>query len=177
MVVVRPAPEGEGGGDPLVQRSFADMAEALNGSETNSIPASYFNNVLSAGDSADIFDSTNLTLAKATTIVRDSNLTEANRTEICILKTRTIGFWVSCSDLNTARDTLAGCGTQSAGLSFGGSTVSYSAVTEEYNGSSWSGGGALSTARSYLSGCGTQSAGLSFGGYALGYSAVTEAYW
>jgi hypothetical protein len=36
--------------------------------------------------------------------------------------------------------------------------------TEEYNGTSWSTGGALITARFSLAGAGTQSAGLAFGG-------------
>jgi len=36
---------------------------------------------------------------------------------------------------------------------------------EEYNGSSWSAGGALSTARYWLAGAGTQNAGLAFGGF------------
>ena len=84
------------------------------------------------------------------------------------------GTWSSGGNLATARRYLAGCGTQSAGLSFGG--YGPSAVTEEYNGTSWSAGGNLATARYYLAGCGTQSAGLSFGGYDGYRSAVTEEY-
>jgi hypothetical protein len=34
----------------------------------------------------------------------------------------------------TARNYLAGCGTQTAGLAFGGRTPSQSAATEEYTG-------------------------------------------
>ena len=86
------------------------------------------------------------------------------------------GVWSSGGDLNTARHNLAGCGTQSAGLSFGGDTGRYSNKTEEYNGTSWSSGGDLNTARDGLAGCGTQSAGLSFGGYDGSFSAVTEEY-
>jgi hypothetical protein len=37
--------------------------------------------------------------------------------------------------------------------------------TEEYNGATWSTGGALSTARKQLAGAGTQTAGLAIGGY------------
>jgi hypothetical protein len=35
---------------------------------------------------------------------------------------------------------------------------------EEYNGSTWTAGGAINTARSELGGAGTQTAGLAFGG-------------
>ena len=86
------------------------------------------------------------------------------------------GTWSAGGSLSTARRGLAGCGTQSAGLSFAGHDGSVSAITEEYNGTSWSAGGSLSTARYYLAGCGTQSAGLSFGGYTGSNSAITEEY-
>jgi hypothetical protein len=57
----------------------------------------------------------------------------------------------------------------------GGTDGSYSNVTEEYNGTSWSSGGNLGTARGYFAGCGTQSAGLCMGGMP-GVSNVTEEY-
>ena len=41
--------------------------------------------------------------------------------------------WSSCNDLATVRRYLAGCGTQSSGLSFGGNSGSYTSTTEEYN--------------------------------------------
>lgn len=48
--------------------------------------------------------------------------------------------WVTSNGLNTARYELGGCGsTQSSSLSIGGNTGSYSNVTEEYDGISWSG--------------------------------------
>ena len=59
---------------------------------------------------------------------------------------------------------MAGCGTQTAGLSFGGYVSTWQNRTEEYNGSSWCTAGNLLTARQWLAGCGTQTAGLSFGG-------------
>ena len=40
--------------------------------------------------------------------------------------------------MNTARQALGGAGTQTAGLGFGGYTSTLVAITEEYNGSSWS---------------------------------------
>jgi len=84
--------------------------------------------------------------------------------------------WSAGGNLATKRYKLAGAGTQTAGLSFGGSTGSYSAITEEYDGAAWSAGGNLNTARRDLAGAGTQTAGLSFGGYIGSYSAITEEY-
>jgi len=74
--------------------------------------------------------------------------------------------WTFGGDLNTARDVLGGCGTQTAGLSFGGRDVlgATSSGTEEYDGASWTASNNLNTARWGLGGVGTQSAGLSFGG-------------
>ena len=86
------------------------------------------------------------------------------------------GTWSSGGNLSTASQALAGCGTQTAGLSFGGTTGSVSNVTEEYNGSAWSSGGNLATARHSLGGAGTQSAALSFGGATPSVSNVTEEY-
>jgi len=42
------------------------------------------------------------------------------------------GVWSAGGNLSTARNGLAGCGTQSAGLSFGGYASSTSNITEEY---------------------------------------------
>jgi|TARA_R100001244_G_scaffold84426_1_gene64962 hypothetical protein len=70
--------------------------------------------------------------------------------------------WATGGNLGTGRNYLAGCGTQTAGLSFGGSGPS--AVTEEYDGSAWTAGGALGTARARLAGAGTQTVALGFGG-------------
>jgi hypothetical protein len=85
-----------------------------------------------------------------------------------------LGVWSSGGDLGTGRVGLAGAGTQSEGLSFGGGFLS---KTEEYNGTSWSAGGDLSTDRDGLGGAGTQTAGLSFGGYdAPTVLGVTEEY-
>jgi hypothetical protein len=84
--------------------------------------------------------------------------------------------WASSGNLNTARRHLAGSGTQNAALSFGGTTGSYSATTEKFNGSTWSSTGNLNTARYGLAGSGTQNAALSFGGITSSYSAVTEKF-
>ncbi|WP_246517334.1 hypothetical protein [Clostridium aciditolerans] len=86
--------------------------------------------------------------------------------------------WVNNpSGLNTARTTSAGCGTQDAGLSFGGNpNNNYSNVTEKFNGNTWNSAGNLNTARDTLAGCGTQDAGLSFGGYNGSYLNITEKF-
>jgi hypothetical protein len=58
---------------------------------------------------------------------------------------------------------LAGAGTQTAALGFGGYTPSpFVATSASYNGSSWTGTPSLNTARYALGGAGTQTAALSF---------------
>ena len=76
------------------------------------------------------------------------------------------GAWSSGGALITARNSLAGSGTQNAGLAFGGYSPGFStrSCTEEYDGTSWATSGALITARCELAGAGTQNAGLAFGG-------------
>jgi hypothetical protein len=54
--------------------------------------------------------------------------------------------------MNTARFDLAGAGTQTAGLAFGGDTPVRSAATEEYNGATWTQCKSFNTARSSLGG-------------------------
>jgi len=97
-------------------------------------------------------------------------------TDIVIESWISLRVWLNSGDLNTARFDLAGAGSQTAGLSFGGYTTTYVNTTEEYNGSSWSSGGALATARQGLGGCGTQTAGLSFGGFDGSNKAAAEEY-
>jgi hypothetical protein len=61
------------------------------------------------------------------------------------------GTWASGNNMNTARDFLAGAGTQTAALAFGGYrsgvTPAYSDVTEEYNGVSWTNSNPMGTAK------------------------------
>jgi hypothetical protein len=84
-----------------------------------------------------------------------------------------VGFGIGLGD-------LAGAGTQNAALAFGGSYrsgfCSAQSCTEEYDGTSWTAGGALSTARYYLAGAGTQNAGLAFGGNGYVTVSCTEEY-
>ena len=86
--------------------------------------------------------------------------------------------WSSASNMITSRRLLAGAGTQTAGLAFGGyPPTSSSNETEEYNGSGWSSGGNMGTARYRLAGAGLQTAGLAFGGEASGTKQnATEEY-
>ena len=87
------------------------------------------------------------------------------------------GTWSSGSPLITARRSLAGAGTQIAGLAFGGDTGTLSSATEEYNGSGWASGGNLGTARYGAGNAGSQTAGLAFGGLIPpGNTAATEEY-
>jgi hypothetical protein len=44
--------------------------------------------------------------------------------------------WTNPNPLNTARQALGGCGTQTAALAFGG-TPPVTGATEEYDGSTW----------------------------------------
>ena len=72
--------------------------------------------------------------------------------------------WSEQNDLNTARRDLGGCGIQTAALAFGG-TSSPTAVTELYDGSSWTTSpGTLNTGRASSVGAGTQTAALAIGG-------------
>ena len=60
---------------------------------------------------------------------------------------------------------LAGCGTSTAALAFGGgNSPSQLAYTETWNGSSWTETADLSTARRQLWGAGTNTNALAFGG-------------
>ena len=85
------------------------------------------------------------------------------------------GVWSNTGNLITGRGYLAGCGTQSQGLSFGGYYNLKN--TEKFDGTVWSNTGNLITGRYQLAGCGTQSQGLSFGGReVLTYVNNTEEY-
>ena len=111
-----------------------------------------------------VFDTTSRTYFNATGTTADVNLFDFD------------SYWLSNAawNLNTARYALAGCGVSDAALSFGGNTGASSAVTEKFNGSTWSTSGNLNTARYQLAGCGVSDAALSFGGN--GPSAVTEKF-
>ena len=80
--------------------------------------------------------------------------------------------WSIGGNLSTGRVGGAGLGTQTAAVFAGGRTPPAgtppndkdATITEEYDGSSWTSGGALSTGRRYLSAAGTLTSGLAFAG-------------
>jgi hypothetical protein len=96
-----------------------------------------------------------------------SNTEEFNTT----VNTITAGAWASGGNLNTGRTGLAGAGSQTAALAFGGTVATpstpqnpYKNESEEYNGTSWTEGNNLNQARSNIGGNGTQTAALGYGG-------------
>jgi hypothetical protein len=67
--------------------------------------------------------------------------------------------------MGTARYFLGSAGIQTAALASGGNNATAGvAVTEEYDGASWTAGGTMGTARGGSGGAGTQTAALIFGG-------------
>jgi hypothetical protein len=90
----------------------------------------------------------------------------------------TAGAWATGNNMNTARHQLAGAGTQTAGLAFGGYTPGPTATgaTEEYDGTNWTNSNSKYSKSNMLAGCGTQTAGLAFGGYTPAVTAATEEY-
>jgi hypothetical protein len=82
----------------------------------------------------------------------------------------------SPGSLNTARRNLAGAGTQTAALGFGGAVPVLYTATEEYNGSSWTSVNPMNTARYNLGGVGIQTAALAFGGATPPGTTATEEY-
>ena len=87
------------------------------------------------------------------------------------------GAWASGGNLNTARSSLAGAGTQTASLAFGGYNGTANVTSSEsYNGTSWTNTPSINTARREIQGEGTQTAALGFGGYTTTQSAATESW-
>ena len=71
--------------------------------------------------------------------------------------------WTSVSAMNTGRSGLAGAGTNTLAVIFGGSQSG--SATELWNGTSWTTSpNSMATARGNLGGAGTQTAALAFGG-------------
>ena len=91
--------------------------------------------------------------------------------------------WTAGGDMGTGRYNLAGCGTQTAALATGGTTVNPSPppnfigrdLTEEYGGTSWTGGGTYPIGVSGIRTAGTQSAAIAAGGAQAGAWIVSNA--
>ena len=94
--------------------------------------------------------------------------------------------WTNAPDLNTGRIRLGGFGASNTdALAFGGEGTNAGgtplpgviAVTESWNGSSWTNGNSMNTARNFIRGSGTVStAGLAFGGSPGPSGRYTESY-
>jgi hypothetical protein len=85
----------------------------------------------------------------------------------------------SPGSMNTARQALAGAGTQTAGLAFGGITApTIRSETEQYDGTSWTNTTSMTTAKREPGGAGTQALALAFGGFSPSTpaSAATEEF-
>ena len=83
--------------------------------------------------------------------------------------------WTEVADLNNKRSSLAGSGTVTAALAFGGSSIPGNvANTEQWNETSWTNMNNMNTARNSLAGDGTTPATLAFGGATPSATGVTE---
>ena len=84
--------------------------------------------------------------------------------------------WTEVNNLNTARAYMAGAGTSTSALGFGGSypPSQLAAQTEDWNGTNWTETSDLSTGRYGLGGSGTSTLALAFGGYTTTAVANTE---
>ena len=87
--------------------------------------------------------------------------------------------WGTGPNVNTARFAIAGMGSVNAGLVAGGATPTRLACAEEYDGTSFSAGGAMIIARALYGGSGqnaTQDAGIVFSGDTPSATGATEEY-
>ena len=87
--------------------------------------------------------------------------------------------WRTGNDLNTGRQEInkGSSGTQTSALAFGGTTPPRTAITESYNGTSWTEVADLGTARNALQSAGaSNTAVLAFGGDTPPETAQTEVW-
>ena len=82
--------------------------------------------------------------------------------------------WSEVNNLSTP-GARRGCGTQTAGLVFGGTQAPpVLSATEEYDGTNWTNGGSMNTARNQLTGCGIQTSALAISGGGPGNGLVEQ---
>src|SRR6056300_1642446 len=75
------------------------------------------------------------------------------------------GSWATSGNMNTARDSVGGIGTQTSALAFGGQPVPIMTSAESYNGATWTTVSSMSTARRDGFGAGADNtAALAVGG-------------
>ena len=84
------------------------------------------------------------------------------------------GAWATGGAGNTARDSPAGDGIQTAAFAAGGVTTVNTVLNEHYDGSSWTEVADFNTARSEIFGLGTTAAGLVAGGYISANQTLNE---
>ncbi len=91
----------------------------------------------------------------------------------------TTDAWSTGGNLNTGRQTLAGSGTQTAALAFGGSlNPGITGQTEEWNGVSWTEVADLATGRrAWSSGAGSSSSAIAAGGEGPSGAITTTEEW
>ena len=77
-----------------------------------------------------------------------------------------VGAWSTGGTLNSGRGNLASAGIQTAGLIAGGQPTPAVAITELYDGTSWTEVNDLNQGRQNFAGAGTQTAAVVFGGLA-----------
>ena len=94
-------------------------------------------------------------------------------------KVNPAGAWSTGGSMNSARYSLAGAGTQTSALGFGGTLdPPVSALAESYNGSTWTEVGDLNEARYGIAGVGaSNTAALAFGGYTGTARSVNTETW
>ena len=90
-------------------------------------------------------------------------------------KNTAVGTWSTVNNMNTARNSLAGAGTQTSALSAGGGEPS-TATAFIYDGTSWTAVGSMTTAREFTAGAGTQTSALAFGSRGPAYGVFTEEF-
>src|SRR5210317_1189584 len=88
----------------------------------------------------------------------------------------TAGAWATEASMNTQKRYLAGAGTKTAAMGFGGITISRTTDTELFDGTSWTEVNNMNTARAQLGGTGTQTSALGFAGSTPPYSALNESW-
>ena len=146
-----------------------DNAELYNGTTWSSSPATLAvarNMVSGSGTS-----SSALTAGGGDSPTTPSGLVALAEEYNSSINVITPGAWSSGGNTNDSRRALGSCGSNTAGLIFGGRLsptasppAGFVAKTEQYDGTSWTEVNDLNNARSNVGGAGTQTAAVAFGG-------------
>ena len=149
--------------------TIQSAAETWDGTNWTTSPAS----LATARSRLSVAGSSTAAVAMAGTTPSITTATEEYNKSASVI---TAGAWSSANNQNTTAYGRTGCGTQTAGLVYGGYGPSTShATTETYNGTSFTEVADMSTGRRYLAGFGTQTAAVAAGGNTPpGRTAVVE---